>query len=30
MKNLNKVVIAIKNKDLKITNYSGDMCGEGK
>ena len=30
MKNLSKVVIAIKNKDLKITNYSGDMCGEGK
>ena len=30
MKNLSKVVIAIKNKDLKITNYSGDMCSEGK
>jgi hypothetical protein len=27
MKNL---IIAVKNKDLKITNYSDDMCGEGK
>ena len=37
MKNTSKLsisdsaFIAIKNKDLKITNYSGDnMCGEGK
>ena len=26
-----EIIIAQKNKDLKITNYSdGDMCGEGK
>ena len=30
MKDNSKLIIAIKNKDLKITNYSGDMCGEGK
>jgi len=31
MKNLNKVVIAVKNRDLQVTNL-GDpfMCGEGK
>jgi hypothetical protein len=31
MKNLNKVVIAVKNRDLTVTAY-GDpfMCGEGK
>ena len=31
MKNINKLVIAIKNKDLKITNLEDPfMCGEGK
>jgi len=31
MKNINKVVIAVKNRDLQVTNL-GDpfMCGEGK
>ena len=31
MKNLSKVVIAIKNKDLRVTSLGDDtMCGEGK
>jgi hypothetical protein len=31
MKNLSKVVIAVKNKDLKVMSFHGeDMCGEGK
>ena len=31
MKNINKVVIAVKNKDLHVTNLNDPfMCGEGK
>jgi len=31
MKNLNKVVIAVKNRDLQVTNLEDPfMCGEGK
>jgi hypothetical protein len=31
MKNLSKVVIAIKNKDLRVTSLGDEfMCGEGK
>ena len=27
---MKNIIITQRNKDLKITNYSGDMCGEGK
>jgi hypothetical protein len=27
---MKNIIITQRNKDLKTTNYSGDMCGEGK
>ena len=30
MKNNSKLIIAVKNKDLRVTSYCEDMCGEGK
>ena len=30
MKDNSKLIIAVKNKDLRVTSYCEDMCGEGK
>jgi hypothetical protein len=30
MKDNSKLIIAVKNKDLRITSYCENMCGEGK
>jgi hypothetical protein len=30
MKDNSKLIIAVKNKDLRVSSYCEDMCGEGK